>query len=97
MVDKRRRRRRLEHERRVIERRLAEAVAPNLAGPVLGRANISYELTERTKAVAHGGMDMIARLVAWAGLADEIDSALSLLKIHRPYHESDHVLNIAER
>jgi hypothetical protein len=29
------------------------------------------------------------------GLAAEIDSSLRLLKIHRPYFESDHVLNIA--
>ena len=28
-------------------------------------------------------------------MADEIDSSLHLLKIHRPYYESDHVLNIA--
>jgi hypothetical protein len=29
------------------------------------------------------------------GLASEIDSSLELLKLHKPYHESDHVLNIA--
>ncbi len=92
---KRQLRRRLERERRLITRRLERAVVPNVSGPVLGRAKISYELAERTKAVAHGGMGMIARLVAWASLADEIDSSLSLLKIHRPYFESDHVLNIA--
>jgi hypothetical protein len=28
-------------------------------------------------------------------LAQEIDSSLSLLKLHKPYYESDHVLNIA--
>lgn len=95
MTTRRRLRRTLERERRQIARRLAAAVGPNPAGPVLGRANIRYELAERSRAVAHGGMGMIARLVAWAGLAAEIDSALQLLAIHRPYHESDHVLNIA--
>ena len=95
MTDKRQRRRALERERRRIERRLADAVVPNARGPVIGRGNISYELAERTKAVAHGGMGMICRLVGWSGLPEEIDSALSLLKIHRPYFESDHVLNIA--
>ena len=92
---KREQRRTLERERRTIERRLAEAVAPNVGGPVVGRANIGYELAERTKAVVHGGMGLICRLVAWAGLAAEVDASLELLKIHRPYHESDHVLNIA--
>jgi hypothetical protein len=38
---------------------------------------------------------MIARLVAEVGLAAEIDESVDVLKIHRPYHESDHVLNIA--
>ncbi len=67
----------------------------NIDGPVIGRANISYELAERTKAVAHGGMGAIVGLVERVGLAGEIDASLELLKIHRPYTESDHVLNIA--
>lgn len=29
------------------------------------------------------------------GLQDEIDTALNLLKVHVPYFESDHVLNLA--
>ena len=95
MVTKRQLRRALERERRQIARRLEDAVVPNFSGPVLGRANISYELSERTKAVAHGGMGMIARLVASCGLAKEIDTSLHLLKIHHPYFESDHVLNVA--
>jgi hypothetical protein len=92
---KRELRRRLEREQRTIEARLAEAVAPNLAGPVLGRANIGYELSDRSRGTTHGGMGMIAALVAEVGLADQIDASVSLLKMHRPYHESDHVLNIA--
>lgn len=38
---------------------------------------------------------MIARLIEAVGLACEIDASVKLLKVHRPYHESDHVLNIA--
>ena len=82
-------------DQRAIERRLAEAVGPNPGGPLLGRANIAYELSERTRGTAHGGIGMIARLVCDVGLAGEIDSAVELLCQHRPYHESDHVLNIA--
>ena len=88
-------RRRLAREQRVIGRRLAGAVAPNQDGPVLGRANIGYEYSERSKSVGHGGMGMIARLVAEVGLAAEVDASVRLLAQHRPYHESDHVLNIA--
>jgi hypothetical protein len=92
---KRELRRRLAREERAIGRRLAAAVEPNLAGPVLGRATIGYELSDRSRAVTHGGMGMIARLVTEVGLAAEIDESVHVLKIHRPYHESDHVLNIA--
>jgi hypothetical protein len=95
MATDRRLRRRLEREQRQIARRLDEAVVVNPQGPVLGRVNIAYELAERTKGVAHGGMGMIAQLVSSVGLAEEIDSSLHLLKLHKPYFESDHVLNIA--
>jgi Transposase DDE domain group 1 len=86
---------RLRGEQAAIKRRLQRAVGPNLTGPLLGRANIAYELSERTKATAHGGIGAIAKLVENVGLAGEIDRSLELLKLHKPYHESDHVLNIA--
>ena len=38
---------------------------------------------------------MVAKVIKHTGLAEAIDSKLQLLKIHKPYHESDHVLNIA--
>ena len=92
---KRQLQRRLEREQLAIERRLGAAVGPNLAGPLLQGAPIRYEWAERDRGVAHGGIGMIARLVEAVGLACEIDASLGLLKVHRPYHESDHVLNIA--
>jgi len=91
----RERRRALAREQRMIKARLSAAVAPNAAGPVLGRARVGYELAGRSRGVAHGGMGMIAALVAEVGLAAEIDDSVRLLAQHRPYHESDHVLNIA--
>jgi len=78
-----------------IERRLERAVRPNMTGPVLGRANIAYELSARTRGTAHGGIGAIAKLLGATGLAGEIDSSLELLQLHKPYYESDHVLNIA--
>jgi len=92
---KRRRQRKLATEQAVIGRRLDKAVGLNPDGPLLGRANIAYELSARTRGTAHGGMGMIAKLVEVTGLAEEIDASLHLLKLHKPYHESDHVLNIA--
>lgn len=58
-------------------------------------SNIHYEMAERTQAVNCGGIGAIHLLAQRAGLVDEIDGHLKLLKIHLPYHESDHVLNIA--
>ena len=92
---KRQHHRRLEREQLAIERRLQAAVGPNPAGPLLQGAPIRYEWGERDRGVAHGGIGIIACLVKKVGLASEIDASLELLKVHRPYHESDHVLNIA--
>lgn len=88
-------RQKIKKEQRAIERRLIEAVQVNPGGPVLGRGNVQYELSGKTAGVVHGGLGLIARLVRKLGLAERIDESLSLLKIHRPYHESDHVLSIA--
>jgi hypothetical protein len=38
---------------------------------------------------------LLHRLAVDVGLVAAIDRRLHLLKIHRPYHESDHVLNLA--
>lgn len=88
-------RRKLASEKRRIEQRLRSAVRVNVGAPVLKAGNIDYEIGERTGAIAHGGIGVIQRLVRKIGLARTIDRALNLLQIHKPYHESDHVLNIA--
>ena len=82
-------------EKRKIERRLGDAVAVNDSAPVLSAPNIRYELAKKTKAIAHGGMGAIHRLVQRIGLAARINTAVQVFKIHQPYYESDHVLNIA--
>jgi len=87
--------RKITAEKKRIERRLAGAVKVNTAGPLLGAANIQYEIADRTHAIAHGGIGMIDRLVREVGLAKRIDERVHVLKIHKPYHESDHALNIA--
>ena len=90
----RRIRRTIAREQGKIAKRLHQAVRVNLGGPVLGATNIHYEISDKTRAVTHGGLGLITRLVRKVGLAERIDKDLHLLKIHKPYHESDHVLNI---
>ncbi len=58
-------------------------------------SNIQYEIADRTRATAAGGIGAIHLLVGKLRLDEEIDRRLQLLKIHMPYHESDHVLSIA--
>jgi hypothetical protein len=58
-------------------------------------SNVVYEIAERTRAIGHGGMGAIHKLVCRLGLDDAINRNISLLKYHVPYWESDHVLNIA--
>lgn len=62
---------------------------------MLSAANIHYELAERTRGLGAGGIGAFHRLARRSGLVDAIDRSLQLLKVHLPYHESDHVLNIA--
>ncbi len=58
-------------------------------------SNIHYEIADRTRATAHGGIGAMHLLVRKLGLDQAIDQYLGLLKINLPYHDSDHVLNIA--
>jgi hypothetical protein len=85
----------LAREASAIGRRLERAVRVNPDGPVLGRSRPVYQLAERSRAVAHGGIGAVMAVAGAVGLAGQINSAVQVLASHRPYWESDHVLNIA--
>ena len=57
--------------------------------------NIHYELADRVQGLSAGGIGAMLLLARKTGLIGDIDRNLHLLKRHLPYHESDHVLNIA--
>lgn len=57
--------------------------------------NIHYEIGDRTRGMTAGGIGAIHTLARRLGLIDALDRRLDLLKIHLPYHESDHVLALA--
>ena len=65
------------------------------AQPMLGSGTIHYEVGGTTEVMSYGGIAPVHRLVTKLGLRSQIDADLNLLKVHLPYHESDHVLNIA--
>lgn len=88
-------RRKLAAEKRRIAGRLVAALDGGGDQPVLTASNIHYEIADKTRAIAHGGIGAIHRLVLNVGLPKQIDESLRIFKVHKPYFESDHVLNIA--
>ncbi len=62
---------------------------------MLSASNIRYDVAERDRGLACGGLGLMQLLARRVGLVRELDQRLELLKAHLPYHESDHVLNIA--
>ena len=78
-----------------IERRLDKTKFPSKPGPVLAGGNLHYEFSERMQGVGLGGAALMHQLAHDIGLVKAIDSRLGILKIHLPYCDSDHVLNLA--
>ena len=90
-------RQKLEKAKREIENRLEPAKGgrePRESGPEFQPLPIRYEMSDRTRAIGAGGIGAIQQLAAHVGLIDAIDARLAILKRHRPYRESDHVMNI---
>jgi len=78
-----------------LNQRLDPGWQPCTSTPVLAGGSICYEMSDRVTATRFGGLGLVVQLVDHLGLAAIIDERLHLLKQHRPYHESDHVLNLA--
>ena len=88
--------RQLARQKRRITRRLRRAQKRRDTGlPDTPAAKVTYEVSDRVSAMPHGGMDGVRRVAQEMGLVGRIDDAVQVLRFHRPYHESDHVLNIA--
>ena len=90
-----RNRRRLRERRRRALNRIENRPGPEREQPMMTANNIHYELADRTQGLAAGGIGAILLLAKRIGLVRDIDQNLHILKRHLPYHESDHVLNIA--
>ena len=59
--------------------------------------NIQYEHSDRVRGLASGGIGAMHRVAQHVGLVEAIDRHVEVLKVHLPYHESDHVLGIVRR
>jgi len=54
-----------------------------------------YDIADRTRGLNCAGVGAIHQMARRVGLIDALDRDVNLLKVHLPYHESDHILNIA--
>lgn len=63
--------------------------------PMFSAGKVHYEIGANPDAMSWGGIAAVHQLIRGLGLREAIDERLHLLKVHLPYHESDHVLNIA--
>lgn len=85
----------LADRKRRIARRLVKQACELRDSPMLTASNIHYELADRVAGLGPGGIGAMHLLARRTGLIEAIDDRLRVFKIHNPYHESDHVLNIA--
>jgi hypothetical protein len=85
----------LRRRKRRIRRRLKPRSFKATEKPVFSATSPRYEVSGRIRCAKAGGIGAIHAMAKRIGLVDKLDEVLELLKVHLPYHESDHVLNIA--
>ena len=84
----------LRNRKQRIERRLRPKSWEDQPRPMFQASNIHYEMAARTGAMNCGGIGVMHLMVQRLGFVADVDKSLELLKVHLPYHESDHVLNL---
>jgi hypothetical protein len=87
--------RNLEKRKAEITDRLANDCHEGRPAPMFSASRPHYEVSQRIRATGVGGIGAIHQMVRRVKLDRRIDEAVVVLKRHLPYHESDHVLNIA--
>src|SRR6266508_5502003 len=85
----------LRRDKKNLEKRLERRHFDDQPETMFKDSNIVYEIGDRTRVIGYGGIGAIHKMVCKLKLDAGINDKLELLKFHVPYHESDHVLNIA--
>lgn len=78
-----------------IARRLRSRNWRPRAEPMFSASNVHYEVADRVRGLGCGGIGVAHLVALQSGLVQAINENVHVLKVHLPYHESDHVLNIA--
>ena len=87
--------RRLDERKARLDERLDPRWQEERERPMFEGANATYEVSGKVTAIPCGGIGVIHEMVRSLGLAEVIDREVHVFKRHFPYHESDHVLNLA--
>ena len=69
-----------------LEKRLERKGYEDQPKPMFKDSNVVYEIAERVRAIACGGMGAFHKLVCRLKLDRALNKNLELLKIHVPYH-----------
>lgn len=86
-------RKRLQQRKRRMLNRIDKKHIP--ATPAIQSPTLELQLADRTQAISAGGLCPIMQIIKTLDLRKHINSAIPILKLHAPYDEADHVLNIA--
>ena len=78
-----------------LRRRLDRQNFKGAGKPIFAGGNIHYEVSDRSQAMSFGGVGAMHRMGMALELDKMINETVRLLKIHAPYFESDHILNMA--
>ena len=85
----------LNKSKKKLHRRLRRKNYSDQKNPQFRGGNIRYSVTEKEGAIGYGGIGAIHTLVRRLKLDRLINQWVRLLQRYVPYHESDHVLNMA--
>jgi hypothetical protein len=72
-----------------------ELLWPDSPGAVLRLPKLHAEIDSRSEVTPYGGLMLVAELCRRFHVSKVIDRHVHVLKAHKPYHESDHVLALA--
>ncbi len=82
--------------KRKLKKRLQHVQGYTRKEPMMTATRIHYEIGEKAQATCSGGIGALHMLGVNSGLRQALDRDVALLKIHQPYHESDHIFNLAD-
>lgn len=83
----------INQRKRRLQKRIDKQTIPPT--PAIDTPSIDYELAERQQAIGCGGLGAIMQMIKQLDVRHAINRAIPILKMHMPYDEADHVLNIA--